>query len=108
MSGEDEEGPPGLQIERTQLAWGRTALAFAAVGALMTHLRPSVSGPLAFVPGMLIVLGAAVVYVVGRLRHRDLETAVRAGRSVTAQPALRIVVGCAAAAALLGTAALVW
>jgi uncharacterized membrane protein YidH (DUF202 family) len=51
-SGEAEHRQPGLARERTDLAWTRTAIAFAATGAaiLKSHL---VAG--------LVVLGLAVV-----------------------------------------------
>jgi uncharacterized membrane protein YidH (DUF202 family) len=49
---EPEEGQPGLARERTDLAWTRTAIAFAATGAaiLKNHLAAG-----------LVVLGLAVV-----------------------------------------------
>jgi uncharacterized membrane protein YidH (DUF202 family) len=63
--GEPEELDPGLARERTRLAWTRTAIAFAAVGAalLKTHL---VAG--------LAVCGLAVI--VWGLRRLFRDTAV--------------------------------
>jgi uncharacterized membrane protein YidH (DUF202 family) len=65
--------PPGLQPERTQLAWTRTALSFGAITALMSH---SDAGPVA--RGFLVALGVAgtaAVYVSGRYRQRHFAGA---------------------------------
>jgi uncharacterized membrane protein YidH (DUF202 family) len=74
-------GRPGLQAERTELSWERTAIGFVAIGAiaLLRH-----DGPLA--PGRTVVaaatfLIAAVVYGIGRTRARQMSrsspTAIR-------------------------------
>ena len=54
-----EYADPGLARERTELAWTRTAIAFAALGAALLRFRPVVGVP---------VLGlSAVVWRLGRL-----------------------------------------
>lgn len=54
-----EYADPGLARERTELAWTRTAIAFAALGAALLKYRPVVGLP-------VLVLGA-VVWRLGRL-----------------------------------------
>ena len=57
----DEDADPGLARERTSLAWTRTALSFAAVGAVA--LRKDV------IAGLLILATAPVIWRLGRLDH---------------------------------------
>jgi uncharacterized membrane protein YidH (DUF202 family) len=56
-----EDADPGLARVRTSLAWTRTALSFAAVGAVV--LRKDV------VAGLLILATAPVIWRLGRLAH---------------------------------------
>jgi uncharacterized membrane protein YidH (DUF202 family) len=57
----DEDADPGLARVRTSLAWTRTALSFAAVGAVA--LRKDV------IAGLLILATAPVIWRLGRLAH---------------------------------------
>jgi hypothetical protein len=52
---------PGLARERTSLAWTRSAIAFAAIGAAITKTRPLVGAPL--------LLFSAVIWLIGRSRR---------------------------------------
>ena len=54
-----EYADPGLASERTELAWTRTAIAFAALGAALLKYRP--------VAGLLVLVLSAVVWRLGRL-----------------------------------------
>jgi uncharacterized membrane protein YidH (DUF202 family) len=54
-----EYADPGLARERTELAWTRTAIAFAALGAALLKFRPVV--------GLLVLVLSAVVWRLGRL-----------------------------------------
>jgi uncharacterized membrane protein YidH (DUF202 family) len=54
-----EDGPPGLAEERTELAWTRTAIGFAAVGAAILKYRPVV--------GLPVLVVAVVIWRLGRL-----------------------------------------
>ena len=56
-----EDADPGLARVRTSLAWTRTALSFAAVGAVV--LRKDV------IAGLLILATAPVIWRVGHLDH---------------------------------------
>ena len=56
-----EDADPGLARVRTSLAWTRTALSFAAVGAVV--LRKDV------IAGLLILAAAAAIWRLGRLNH---------------------------------------
>ena len=54
-----EYADPGLARERTELAWTRTAIAFAALGAALLKFRPVV--------GLVVLVLSAVVWRLGRL-----------------------------------------
>ena len=96
---------PGLAGERTALAWNRSALALAALGAL--SLRAASESPLAAlgyaIGGMLLLL-AAVTGIYGARAYRRTEVGA-ARRELDASPLpLRIM---AIATAVTGLAALV-
>ena len=76
-----EDADPGLARERTSLAWTRTALSFAAVGAVT--LRKDI------LAGLLIIAVAPVIWRLGRLDYRHpgrlkLVTATIVGVAVVA------------------------
>lgn len=54
-----EDRDPGLAHERTQLAWTRTAISFAAVAAAILKSEPAA--------GALLLVLAAAVFALGRL-----------------------------------------
>jgi uncharacterized membrane protein YidH (DUF202 family) len=60
-----EQRDPGLAMERTSLAWTRTAISFAALGGAV--LKVSVA------PGLIILLIAPLIWRLGRLRTRGPE-----------------------------------
>ncbi len=95
---------PGLQSERTYLAWQRTGLAFAAAGALLAHAAIHAHNLLAYLPGVFGLAVAAVILLRALLRYRSIEDAAR-GRRDAASP--RLAVSLAAAAALLGITGLI-
>jgi len=53
---------PGLARARTSLAWTRTAVSFAAVGGVLLKRD--------FIPGLIILATAPVVWQLGRLPYR--------------------------------------
>ncbi|WP_219460269.1 DUF202 domain-containing protein [Nonomuraea rhizosphaerae] len=83
MSRAGEIWDPGLQSERTRLAWVRTAVALAtgglgAVGLSFRHGLPP-AAVLAFAPAALC--GAALLLRTGRRFHR-VQEALHGGRPV--------------------------
>jgi uncharacterized membrane protein YidH (DUF202 family) len=57
-----EDRDPGLARERTDLAWTRTAISFAALGAAMLRTSP--------VAGALVLATATAVWLLGQLSPR--------------------------------------
>ena len=64
LAGDIEEIDPGLAQERTQLAWLRTAISFAAVGGAILKTDP-VAG------SAVLALGAVVWGISGLMRRRQ-------------------------------------
>jgi hypothetical protein len=58
----DDRDDPGWAQERTDLAWTRTAISFARVGAAAVHTSVAV--------GLLVFATAALVWALGRLPAR--------------------------------------
>lgn len=82
-----EDGDPGLTVARTELAWTRTAISFAAVGVALLRNHPLVGTPV-----LALSLG---VWELGRLpvkprtgharaRHLQLITAGVTGIALAA------------------------
>jgi hypothetical protein len=67
----------GLQAERTQLAWIRTALATGALAALATRLGGGPSTVLAIALGLIVALPGAAASLV-RIRELQREPVPRA------------------------------
>ncbi|MGE5287560.1 MAG: DUF202 domain-containing protein [Micromonosporaceae bacterium] len=57
-----EDMDPGLARERTELAWVRTAIAFAALGGAILKVNPAVGFP--------VLATSAVVWAIGRVARR--------------------------------------
>jgi uncharacterized membrane protein YidH (DUF202 family) len=76
----DEPLDPGMQAERTYLAWQRTGLGLAAVGVLMMHSAVDGHPPLV-VPGGLTLVAAAVLTARAQHRFRSTVALIRAGHS---------------------------
>jgi Predicted membrane protein len=65
---------PGLQPERTALAWRRTGLALLAGSLVGTRILPEALGPLAAIPALTgVTASAALLYAIQSRyrRHRD-------------------------------------
>jgi uncharacterized membrane protein YidH (DUF202 family) len=58
-SDEHEDADPGLARERTRLAWARTAIGFAAVGAAILKRQP--------VAGLIVLAVTPVIWGLGRM-----------------------------------------
>ncbi|WP_007516390.1 MULTISPECIES: DUF202 domain-containing protein [Pseudofrankia] len=101
-----EQLDPGLQSERTHLAWQRTGLGFAALGALFLH--NAFDGHLVLaVPGLLTLLAAALLTSRAQRRYRATVAAIQLGRSpadrgvIAATAALTIALGLTSLAVIL-------
>jgi uncharacterized membrane protein YidH (DUF202 family) len=79
----------GLQAERTRLAWSRTALAFAAVGALMLHSAWSTHNRLHALPGIIALCSAAATYLLGVGRYHATNHKVARELPMTSAGAIR-------------------
>jgi uncharacterized membrane protein YidH (DUF202 family) len=106
MDAPDSPFDPGLQPERTLLAWRRTCLSFAVASVALIHLATRPLGVLAVVLGgtgaVLALLASAAITVRYHRTHLSLHSS--GGTGVDARP-----LAVAAAAALtLGVAALAY
>lgn len=94
----------GRAVERTALAWTRSALALAAIGAIaLTIGAERAPHALGYVVGAVVELVAAVVWAHGRLTHGARRRAVATRRGAAGARPLALL---AAAAALTATAAI--
>lgn len=100
----DDVYDPGLQQERTVLAWDRTGLALmVASGFLVRSLGEPLLRPVTVVPFVTFLLGM-VVLLLDRPRYLARWRGLREGRSMTASG---LVVTVAAGTVVLGLTALV-
>lgn len=71
----DRPFDPGLQPERTELAWRRTNLSIAIGSLVALRLLPEVFGSVFWVvPGVTGLIGAGVMWVLARRRYRTVHT----------------------------------
>jgi Domain of unknown function (DUF202) len=88
-----EDADPGLARERTRLAWARTAIAFAAVGAVV--LRKEVAA------GLIVLAMAPLIWSIGRFGSRASGPEVRPRRLLLVTAAVTAVALLAILVALL-------
>lgn len=93
-----ERGPfdPGLQPERTELAWRRTALAIA-IGSLLSlrvfpFALPSAAEGWGFVPGAAGLIAACILWFAARRRQLRV-TAALSGPGEASLPGAGLLVG---------------
>ena len=92
-----EDADPGLAAERTELAWTRTAISFAAVGAALLRRHPLAGIPVLALSLLIWQLGRlpgiSVLDVVGaaRMAHGWLVTAESSARAVASRAMTAIV-----------------
>uniref|UniRef100_UPI003531972E DUF202 domain-containing protein n=1 Tax=Cupriavidus sp. WGlv3 TaxID=2919924 RepID=UPI003531972E len=63
---------PGVQPERTALAWYRTALTMLVNGSLLVRSAAEARSPLAWTVALLVFFAALVLFTVGSHRSRAL------------------------------------
>ncbi len=81
---------PGLQIERTHLAWERTAIGFLAIGAIVLF---NSGGPLREGRTILALLAIApglITFGISRMRGRTAVRPDQFGRSVIPAPVISV------------------
>jgi uncharacterized membrane protein YidH (DUF202 family) len=93
-SGEPEEFDRGLALERTRLAWTRTAIAFAAVGAAILKTR--------LIAGLIVLGLAGVVWGLRQLFRDAAVTRSQAARLLGVTATVVAVAVVALVIALLG------
>jgi hypothetical protein len=91
-------GDPGLQPERTALAWGRTMLALVTASAFVLRWLPAYGPPILMLP--VISGGAALAIYLTQRRRYQARSHGLAGESIEAD--LTAVFWTAAAGVVLG------
>ena len=86
----EHPGAAGLQVERTSLAWVRTALAASVVALIVTRYSVVRHAPLLTAGGVLLLVGAAAIGVGARRRQTDIERALAAGRNPSSRTMMRL------------------
>lgn len=90
---------PGLQPQRTALAWNRTCLALTANGLLLLRAGLQQQSPLILVLGAGVLVLCLMVWLLAQQRHRILllhpDTSRVAARAQPALLCLALACGCA-------------
>lgn len=81
-----EQRDPGLQPERTELAWRRTLLALAAGALISLRVLPPVLGVAAVAAGFAGVAVAAGIWLAARRRHSAVLRVFRGEAPSTGMP----------------------
>ncbi|HEY0187241.1 MAG TPA: DUF202 domain-containing protein [Cellulomonas sp.] len=107
------QAPPGVQPERTALAWQRTGLALVVGSLGGARLLEPATGPAVWLLAVAGALAAGLLIRAGRRRARrwqavlDAGHRVPAGVSVAHGPGGLLLIGTAVGVLLLGATALV-
>lgn len=94
------EDRPGLQAERTGLAWSRTGLSASGAALALARLSSVRGAPVLAVIGLVAAAAALAAFVEGALRHERRrqwldEPTLERGLPVLAKTLLAVVVGLA-------------
>ncbi len=81
---------PGMQQERTALAWERTAISTMAAGVLLARFAASNAHPTLAAAGVVQAVIGALVLVWAGLHYDDLHTPIRSGAEVVHPSAARL------------------
>jgi uncharacterized membrane protein YidH (DUF202 family) len=91
MSRTDAADDPAFAVERTTLAWTRSGLALAAIGALIVRAAAQSHLPVLGYPvGSALVLGAVLLWAYGSHPYRTRE-ALRRGDTLPGPGAIRAI-----------------
>lgn len=104
MTGPVPVADPGLQPERTSMAWGRTSLAFMVAAAVLLRWTPHLGAAVAWVAGGLLVV-ALVIFGTQRRRYRRAAEGVS---GAVLPPSAWAVTGLSVCTVLLGAAGMVF
>lgn len=85
---------PGLQHERTALAWERTAISTMVVGVLLARYAAQSLHWVFAAFGVATVVGGGVLLVWSAQHYEDLHGPLRSGDSPVHPTAARVVGGC--------------
>ena len=91
-----EDLDPGLARERTMLAWVRTGIAFAAVGAVMLRKQPVV--------GLIVLAITPVIWVLGHVASQQIGSKPHARQLLLITVIVTLVAALAVVIALVGRA----
>jgi uncharacterized membrane protein YidH (DUF202 family) len=89
-----EDLDPGLARERTRLAWARTAIAFAAVGAAVLRKEP--------LDGLIVLAIVPLTWVMGQVAGRQAGAGRQSRRLAIVTASVIVTAALAAIAALAG------
>jgi uncharacterized membrane protein YidH (DUF202 family) len=92
-----EDVDPGLARERTELAWTRTAISFAALGGALLKYRPAI--------GLPVLIAGAVIWKLGRLPSKPDASHTRHRRLLLITVTITALSGAALIVSFLGHAA---
>ncbi len=93
-SDDPEDVDPGLARERTRLAWARTSIAFAAVGAAMLRKE--------LIPGLIVLAATPLIWAAGRFASHAPRGRPRPGRLLVVTVTVTLVAVLAVVAVFLG------
>ena len=82
---------PGLQPQRTALAWVRTALGAAGTGGLLLKAGVNTGSPITVGAAILALVDGAVLGLLARRRRSTLAAASRSSAHVAAERELTLV-----------------
>lgn len=100
---------PGLQAERTALAWNRTALALTLAGAVVTRVTVERLGAIAVLLGLVAVAAAAATALLAGARYRRTTVSLRERGALSADGRVLAVAALSTVAAgVAGALFVVW
>ena len=99
-------GAAGLQVERTSLAWARTALAASIAALIVTRYGVVRHEALLTASGVLLLVGSAAVGVGAHRRQAAIEGAIDDGRSPVSLMAMRLMTAVVIAAGVASISAI--